>query len=212
MFKNMSFIPPSSGAPKFTCPHCAAVSKQEWIGLTWDGETVYFQHQKCVASFGKCDHCEEHTVWVGETQVFPDVTNAPAPNLDLSQSIKDIYLEAASISAKSPRGAAALLRLAVQMLCKELGEPGKNINSDIASLVDKGLPRRVQQSLDCVRVIGNNAVHPGQIDADDPNVVGQLFHLVNIIAEAMISMPKRVDGIYSSLPPQDRNNIEKRDK
>ncbi|MFN3161246.1 MAG: DUF4145 domain-containing protein [Rubinisphaera brasiliensis] len=122
-----------------------------------------------------------------------------------------LYEEAAAIFSQSPRAAAALLRLAIQVLCLEVGESGKNINQDIASLVQKGLPEIVQQSLDVVRVTGNNAVHPGQIDADDPAVVESLFGLVNVIVEYMIAMPKRVSGLYSSLPANAVDAITRRD-
>jgi hypothetical protein len=94
----------------------------------------------------------------------------------------------------------------------EMGEKGKNINEDVASLVSKGLPTIVQQSLDVVRVTGNEAVHPGQIDTDDPAVVAQLFELLNIIVEYMIAMPKRVSGIYAGLPATAKDAIAKRDK
>jgi hypothetical protein len=144
--------------------------------------------------------------------LYPDTGRAPQPNPDLPDSVERIYLEAASISSKSPRGAAALLRLAIQILCKELGEKGENPNEDIASLVRKGLPERVQQSLDIVRVTGNHSVHPGQIDVDDPGVVAKLFELANIITEYTISMPNRVGAIYSSLPDSAKEQIEKRDK
>jgi hypothetical protein len=62
-----------------------------------------------------------------------------------------------------------------------------------------------------VRVVGNNAVHPGQISTDDPKVVGELFVLLNVIAEYMISMPNRVSGLYDQLPESARQAIEKRD-
>ena len=143
--------------------------------------------------------------------VYPDIGTAPQPNPDMPDSVKDIYREAASISAKSPRGAAALLRLAIQVLCKELGEKGENINEDIATLVKKGLPERVQQALDIVRVTGNNAVHPGQIGVDDPNVVGNLFELINVIVEYTISMPNRISTLYSALPQGAADQIKKRD-
>jgi hypothetical protein len=143
--------------------------------------------------------------------LYPDTGRAPQPNPDLPESVNKIYLEAAAISTKSPRGAAALLRLAIQDLCQELGEKGKNINSDIASLVKKGLPDRVQQALDIVRVTGNNAVHPGQIDVDDPNVAAHLFDLINVIAEYTISMPSRISELYSELPTSSLEQIEERD-
>lgn len=112
----------------------------------------------------------------------------------------------------SPRGAAALLRLGIQKLCQHLGETGENLYHDIAALVKKGLDVRVQRALDVVRVIGNNAVHPGHIDLrDDRATAEKLFGLVNLIAERMISQPKHVQELYESLPEGARKAIEKRD-
>ena len=143
--------------------------------------------------------------------LYPCIGTAPQPNSDMPESVRKIYLEAASIMTKSPRGAAGLLRLAIQVLCSELGESGSNINADIASLVSKGLPDAVQQSLDVVRVTGNNAVHPGQIDTDDIAVVSNLYGLINVIIEYMISLPNRVSGMYSALPQSSRDAIDRRD-
>jgi hypothetical protein len=141
----------------------------------------------------------------------PDISCAPSPNDDLKDEIKLDYLEAASIAAKSPRGAAALLRLCVQKLCKQLGEEGKNIDKDIGSLVAKGLDVRVQQALDIVRVVGNESVHPGEIDVrDDPESVGILFTLVNAIADQMITQPKLHSKIYESLPKAKLDGIAAR--
>lgn len=143
--------------------------------------------------------------------LMPDSGTAPQPIPDLPTEVKAVYLEAAAISAKSPRGAAALLRLGIQILCRELGEPGKDINTDIGSLVQKGLPERVQQALDIVRVTGNNAVHPGQIDVDDPEVVAELFIIINLIALYLITMPAKLSALYSKLPQNALAQIKKRD-
>lgn len=143
---------------------------------------------------------------------YPVNGNAPFPNPEMPKSVLKLYLEASSIHTKSPRSAAALLRLSIQLLCKELGEPGKNINNDIGNLVKKGLPEIVQQSLDIVRVTANDAVHPGQIDTDNHNVVEQLFELINVIVEYMIALPKKVSGIYNALPTDKKQGISNRDK
>lgn len=132
--------------------------------------------------------------------VYPMSGTAPRPNAEMPPAIKDLYVEASDIFSRSPRAAAALLRLAIQLLCRELGEKGANINDDIQSLVNKGLSPVVQQSLDAVRVIGNEAVHPGTIDTDDPEVVEVLFELLNVIVEDRIATPKKVTGIYQRLP------------
>ena len=104
------------------------------------------------------------------------------------------------------------MRLAIQKLCKELGRPGKDINKDIKALVENGLNPLVQKALDAVRVIGNNAVHPGQIDLrDDRATAESLFGLINLITEKMISEPKRVNEVYASLPEGALKAIEDRD-
>lgn len=90
---------------------------------------------------------------------------------------------------------------------------GSNINDDIAALVKAGLNTRIQKALDAVRVIGNNAVHPGSIDLrDDRATAESLFRLLNLIAEKMISEPKHVDEVYAKLPPSALAAIEARDR
>jgi len=89
---------------------------------------------------------------------------------------------------------------------------GKNINEDIKSLVSKGLDPRIQKALDAVRVIGNEAVHPGSLDLrDDRQTAESLFRLMNLIAEKMISEPKHIDDIYELLPVKAKEAIKKRD-
>ena len=163
-------------------------------------------------NISKCFSCGEVALWVHDQLVFPPATQGPAPNPDLPDEVRRDYNEAGTILNLSPRGAAALLRLAVQKLCAALGESGKNSDTDIASLVKKGLSPVVQKALDAVRVIGNEAVHPGTLDLkDDRDTATSLFDLVNIIAKQMISNPKHVDEIYEKLPGAKRRAIENRD-
>lgn len=132
----------------------------------------------------------------------------------MPDSVKQLYNEASLIYNKSPRAACALLRLAIDRLCNELGETDRDINKNIGELVRKGLPQAVQQALDVVRVIGNKAVHPGQIafDVDDKNTATMLMRLLNIIVERMITEPKEIYSLYQGLPESVRNAIENRDK
>ncbi|ALI10983.1 hypothetical protein AO356_02025 [Pseudomonas fluorescens] len=144
--------------------------------------------------------------------MYPVVGSVVPANPDMSDDIRRDYEEAGAILNQSPRGAAALLRLAIQKLCKELGQPGENINEDIKSLVAAGLDARVQQSLDAVRVIGNSAVHPGKIDIRDDRATAEaLFKLLNLIVDKTISEPKHIKEIYESLPENLREAIAKRD-
>jgi hypothetical protein len=145
--------------------------------------------------------------------VYPTMVLGPSPNSDLSDEIQKDYDEARSIARQSPRGAAALLRLCVQKLCKQLGEKGEKIDTDIAALVKKGLPVEIQQALDAVRVVGNNAVHPGELDLkDDAGTAEKLFGVVNFIADRMITQSLALKALYDNVVSQAaREAINKRD-
>lgn len=160
----------------------------------------------------ECFNCKDVSIWVHEKLVFPSRGDAPPANADLSEDIRRDYDEASSILNLSPRGAAALLRLAIQKLCKELGEPGKNLNKDIGALVAKGLDDRIKEALDSVRVIGNNAVHPGEIDLrDDRGTAERLFELLNLIAERTLTEDRKIKEMYEKLPAKDLKAIKLRD-
>jgi uncharacterized protein DUF4145 len=160
-----------------------------------------------------CDHCNQYSVWKGIKLISPATRTAPAPHPDMPESVKTDYEEARSVFGDSPRSSAALLRLAIQKICLELGLPGKNVNEDIGKLVTQGLPVQVQQALDIVRVVGNNQVHPGVLDArDDVPMAMTLFELVNIIVEYRIARPKQIAALYAKLPENARKQIEERDK
>ena len=132
----------------------------------------------------------------------------------MPESVKQLYNEAGLIYNKSPRAACALLRLAIDRLCNELGETDRDINKNIGALVKKGLPETVQKALDVVRVVGNKAVHPGQIafDVDDKATATMLMRLLNIIVERMITEPKEIGSLYQGLPESVRESIVIRDK
>lgn len=170
-----------------------------------------------------CSHCKCISHWLVEKKsqdskavsgklIHPSIKAAPMAHPDMPPDILIDYDEARNIAQDSPRGSAALLRLCVQKLCKHLGEPGKNINDDIGSLVKKGLPVEIQQALDIVRVIGNNAVHPGELSGEDvQQVATTLFELVNHIVEDRISRPKKLATLFTSLPTKALAGISNRD-
>ncbi len=88
-----------------------------------------------------------------------------------------------------------------------------DINQDIASLVTKGLDPHIQHALDYCRVVGNNAVHPGEIKLDDSaDIANTLFEMINYIVEDLISRPKKIQERFNSLPKGALNAIEKRDE
>ncbi len=208
------YINPDSAITAFTCPHCHTISQMIYFSACWKKEESWWQIRYAHADFIKaavCQNCNKITIWINDQYVYPEIV-ATEPNADMPSSVKLLYDEAALIYNKSPRAACALLRLAVERLCNELGETGA-IDKMIGSLVQKGLPTIIQKALDAVRVIGNKAVHPGQIafDVDDKSTAETLMKLLNIITERMISEPKEINGIFDALPQSAKDSIKKRD-
>lgn len=197
----------------FHCQFCQAFVRQGWAQLFTGGSTLV-PIWTC-----ECTNCRIISYWYqhpadkNETKmVHPRPISAPLPHPEMPEGVKDEYTEAGSIITASPRGAGALLRLALQKLMPHLGEKGDNLNDDIASLVRKGLDPQVQQALDALRVIGNNAVHPLELDLrDDTATVGALFGLLNFIVEERIARPQKLASLYEELPEGAREAITKRD-
>lgn len=216
----MDYVSPKFRNSAFNCPNCGAYSRQEWrypIRAVNQRDNVIDNISKLSMAF--CENCRDagkalyYSIWLNDRMIFPRESIAPLPPLNMPEDVLEDYNEARNVLEDSPRSSAALLRLAIQKLCRALDEKGNNINDDIASLVSKGLPLRVQKALDVVRVVGNHAVHPGTIDLNDnPSIALSLFKLVNIIVDDMITQPKEINELFDSLPEKEKKNIKKRDR
>ena len=202
------YYPPMFEEKKFHCIHCNVYAKQIW-------ETLYFNFMGQTASpihYCICEHCDKTSYWHDSKMIIPSDSPVQPAHTDMPEEIISEYNEARSIFGRSPRAAAALLRLAVQKLVALLGEKGDNINQDIKSLVAKGLPIQVQQALDFCRVVGNNAVHPGEINLkDSPEIAQHLFNMINYIVEDRITRPKQIEDLYQMLPEGAKKAVLKRD-
>ena len=190
------------------CPHCGILTRQTILEVIENGRGMVPEWL-----IGWCPGCERRSLYINNSRVYPKSITVAKANPDLPSDVSAIYAEAAIILNDSPRAAAALLRLALQILTKHLGCEGKNINNDIGFLVKNGLNPQIQMALDLVRVIGNNAVHPGEINFEDnPEIAKKLFILINLIADSMISQPKAVKELYDSvIPTSIKDHIAKRD-
>ncbi|SPF51423.1 conserved hypothetical protein [Candidatus Desulfosporosinus infrequens] len=210
----MEYTAPEFGLDAFDCPQCGAFAHQIWkhCVLATNGDSNDFISIENL-SVSLCGRCKEFSYWNKVREmIYPSKSIAPLPTIDMPEDVSKDYNEARSIFEKSPRASAALLRLAIQKICVALGEKGKNINDDIAILVTKGLPTSIQKALDIVRVVGNNAVHPGEINIDDnPSIALSLFKLLNLIVDTMITQPKEINELFDFLPEGARRSIERRD-
>lgn len=226
-----AYVAPKFKGEAYHCPHCNAYSHMLWGDLTSNRAKSYPKVISYICA--TCSHCNKENIWrvtkavsasdsarsflsrtLDGYMIYPDAMNAPIPSDDMPDDIKKDYLEAASIYQKSPRGAVALLRLGLQKLCVHLGGEGKNINADLAKLAeDEVVSKKLIKSADIIRIVGNNAVHPGTISDDDfEDVSFKLFALINMIVQQGITEPKEVDNMFGSLPDGPRQAAEDRDK
>ncbi len=194
------YVAPGVDLDGFNCPHCGVHSHQTWHPLEYrSGEYAHAGAAGLVLAV--CARCRQFSVWHSGTIIFPAGVVAPVPHPDLFTGARSDYQEARSICEASPRAAAALLRLTIQKMCRHFGGSGRDIAADIEELVQRGLPVGVQQALALVRVIGDNAVDPGRIDArDNAQTAAALFRLINLIAEKLIAEPKEIGALLEGLP------------
>ena len=216
---NPKFIPPTYNENAFNCPHCEAYAHQKWIDnhslLQWqygflrlnlnlferepDFHNIIKRNQEGIMitqlssriSWAICMRCSKASIWLNKKMLFPDSIEVSMPNEDLDDEIKEVYMEAASVLQKSPCSAAALLRLALEKLCRQLDCKGKDLYENIGHLAEKGLPQDVEDAMDSIRNVGNKAIHSGKIDLrDDDKTAKVLFDLINFISEEMLTKPK----------------------
>lgn len=136
----------------------------------------------------------------------------PTPHENMPTVVTKIFNEARMVFNNSPRASAALLRLALQTLFKHFNLPGKSINETISNLVQsQQLSKKTIQACDSIRVIGNNNVHPGEINlTEDPKITLSLFHLLNYIIDDIEGFQK-TQKIYDNLPEEAKKAIKNRD-
>lgn len=223
------------GGPAFQVRHfkceCGAITDQHWYDLYRNGNSEgnpMFSPAATGLWLCVCSACRKVSIWqsyrVGmrnaklEGRPLTPLSIGMSPHADMPEAAKAIYEEARLVCGSSPRSAAALLRLATEVLCNcLLGLPvddGSKLTNKIGKLVkEKALPVVVQQALDSLRVIGNNAVHPGQIDfAEASDTASRLFTLLNVIVEQVITQPRLISGTYDKhLTEGEKQHVKKRD-
>lgn len=219
---NQQYVSPKYGEEGFNCPSCQAYSHHYWHEVKENGKEEYiilsFLRKVSITAsvptnqingylisnklaLSTCFKCTASAYWVGGEMIYPSISLAPPANPDMPESVIEIYQEARKISSLSPRASAALLRLALEKLLPQIGAKKSNIDTMIGELVGKGLPIEVEKALDGLRVIGNEAVHPGTIDVQDSSdITAALFKLLNFVVDRMITQKKAIDEIYDLIP------------
>jgi hypothetical protein len=180
-------------AAHFVCPHpdCGVDAQQNW-------RHMQVQADKKVDSDimrATCQTCGQHSYWVGDLLAWPALRLGPPASSDFTDELLELYNEARAVATHSHRAAAGLLRLLIEKLISTLGAEGRTMFERIGHLADRGdISRRTVDALDVVRVVGNNALHEGQIDPDDGDDQGSvllLFAVVNSIMVDAVTLPRQ---------------------
>lgn len=202
---------PAQGRSSFHCPSCGVYAQQRWSDVYYStggggiGAIDGFTHALCAS-------CGEASLWRMDAMIYPLERLGSPPHDDMPEKVLSVYEEARSVAPISKKSAAGLLRLALQMLVDDLEVGGGSIDQKIGKLVQRGLDPQVQRAMDVLRVMGNESVHPGTIDLDaDPELLDALFGLANLIVEQVITRPKHVSDLFSKLPAEKLEAIERRD-
>ena len=231
------------GEDSFVCPHCSVFAQQSWHQVQHNNDRSvdeygmvsvnddymikngvdYIYHndeylnEVNVLAFCICHSCKKPSLWYDHKLAYPfkNTVYVEDPNVFMPSEVKELYDEAKAVLNLSPRSSAALLRLALEVLLPHLGAEKAKINTMIKQLVDeRKVIGKLQQAMDSLRVIGNDAVHPGLIDSedkDDKEVSLALFKVINFIVAETLESDKMIGDLYSLLPEKVIKGIEDRE-
>jgi Domain of unknown function (DUF4145) len=98
-------------------------------------------------------------------ETYPSLPSTPErPELPAAvvSPYREDYTEAANVLSISPKASAALSRRVLQhVIREEAGIKKANLSLEIDELIKNGgLPSRINEAVDSIRVIGNFAAHP----------------------------------------------------
>jgi hypothetical protein len=207
----ITYYPPEYGKDEFNCAHCKVFAHQSWGG-SLSSNLLNSSLPLNFLTVSKCRHCYELSIWIEGSLVYPAQITVEDPNDDMPDEVKKLYRESAQILPISPRAAAALLRLGLQILLGAVGGDGKNINNDIKKIVASGVESETQKALDILRVFGNSGAHPGEIKLDeDPGLVHKMYGLMNYVTDRLITQKNQINELFEGLPEGIKNQIESRD-
>lgn len=219
----ITYYPPEYEKDEFNCAHCKVFAHQIWVSNLYGervetmviGPSNYLRENLSPSDLfaaSRCERCNKWSIWIEESLVYPAQITVEDPNDDMPDEVRKLYRESAQVLSISPRAAAALLRLGLQILFGAVGGDGKNINDDIKKIVALGVEPETQRALDILRVFGNSGAHPGEIKLDeDPGLVQKMYGLMNYVTDRLITQKNQINELFEGLPEGIKDQIESRD-
>lgn len=206
---------PTFGESAFDCPSCTAYASMSFSQVTnvdGNGQAIFTS---------TCARCDATAAWLRENGVeggrliWPRQRGGIPPHREMPQDARQLYEEARDVAHLSPRAGVALLRVALDVLLREVVKDadGRSLNDVIKLAVAQGLTPAVWAAMDALRVIGNDAVHPKQLvlgEEDADAKITALCRLLNLVVEQMISAPRLAQEVFDTLPPSAKDGIARR--
>jgi hypothetical protein len=192
--------------------------KLRWAERTASGRPLLEVHREFRSrnvqnvSISYCFSCNEIGLWVGDQLVWPVVVASPElKKLEILAELsgdKGTMIEPLNAS---PRGAAALLHLAVEKLCLELGVGTYEPRPALAPAIQEEVDARVQNVLDAVKIIQDSSPPIEQNGLrDDRATADALPGFVNLICEKLIIEPRHLRALYTKVREGAQHNMDQR--
>lgn len=144
-----------------------------------------------------CGVCGKLILFVDGKLAWPELPSIP-PTEHMPDNVRIAYVEAQAVIGRSPQCACAMLRLALERLCVQLGGEGNSLRAKILSL---NLSPDMEKLCDACRIVGNDAVHEGMLfvkDTDTDELAMTLSRFVNWITDRTIAAQVVAESILKT--------------
>lgn len=213
----MTYKQPKLNENSFTCPYCKIETGHQFVSdkLVRHYQNAYYEFyavthisraeikKELKLSISTCAKCKQIEIWINDDMVYPKIEEfGPEATEDMPELVKGTFNEARKVFGVSVRAAAALLRLAIEQYCEEMGYRSKrNLSENLKDMInEENLSNEFEESCKYIRLIGNDAVHPRELSiSEDEEAVLFMFELLNQLVEEMITNKNKRERLFNKV-------------
>lgn len=234
----VSNLPPVDESTAFVCPKCGDKSRNLDVPLMVKVREAHninyeafsdvieysFHGQELVAnpimlaewSAAVCLGCRTSSVWRMGKLIYPRPAASIQPHAELSETARELFIEATDVLPLSPRAAAALARASMEAQLKHLlpNSTARDLQQRIGELQEHVRPH-LWKLLTTLRVVGNDVLHSnadGAVALDvtgaDADVIVPLLGAINMLVEEVVTQPREAEALYEKIPKGKRDAAE----
>ena len=212
-----------------TCFHCGNTGLLKFIGKTeWKNEDIakdgvgniinytLIEHEDwCVFECPVCNKpviISEYVFDIAETPAeykteYPTIARSP---LGVPKEIYSAFESAVKTKGIDHSICLLSLRRVLEMICKEKGAVGKNLEKKINDLIAKKVfPPMIEDACWIIRQMGNEAAHADDIKVYTYDIEQGIGYVATII-DSLYSLPYRVEKMKAKI--EERKNSNKKEE